>query len=213
MMGCRRPRTSAEYLLSKERLVKNGIRLLAILLIAAPVQVAPALAANNLLGVYADSTGTSACVAASGLVKCYVVLSDVSDSVGVSGWQFALRIDSGGAIFAPEFPEHSLNLEQFPRMMLGCATPVPAQNKMVLMSFSAFATGPASIYVDRLSESLPVLVSLAAAGQLRQVGYEYGGYELPVFAFGGADCPVANDSGGIVRSEDLNWGNLKASYR
>jgi hypothetical protein len=179
---------------------------------ALPIAV-PASAADNMLGVYADSTGTSACTAATGLVTCYVVLSNVSDSVGVSGWQFALRIDSGGAIFAPEFPEHSLNVEQFPRMMLGCGTPVPAQDRMVLMSFSAYANGPASIYVDRLSESLPVLVSLASTGQLRQVDYEYGGFDLPVFAFGGATCPVKNIPGGVVRSAELTWGNLKAAYR
>lgn len=183
--------------------------LLAVLLFACPC------AAVNSIGVYADSLATSPCTALPGMVTCYVVMTDVADTVGISGWQFALRIDSGGYVFSPMFPAGSINLEEFPRMLLGCATPIPQSSAVKLMSFTALPIGPTSIYIDRLSSTYPVLVVLASTGESARVTFAYGGNGAPVFAMAGAPCPPPNDplGGGVVPAANSSWGGIKAMFR
>lgn len=189
------------------------LQLLAVVLISTLVQALPVLAVNNLLGVYADSTGAIACTAETGAIACYVVVTDLSDAVGVDAWQFALSIDGAGFLFAPSLPAGSINLENFPRMRVGCAFPVAAAPVAVLLSFSAYAVGPASVYIERLSPIDPILLHVVDQDMLIQPQFAYGGSGLPVFSLGGAVCPTRNTSGGVVVVERTLWGDIKAQFR
>lgn len=172
-----------------------------------------ALAAGNLIGVYLDTVESATCESGSGPITCYVVASNVTDGQGVLGWQFALRVQGDGWIFSPIMPAQSINLELFPRMRVGCATPIPHEDRMVLMSFSAFAGGPTSVFMEPLSPTDPILILLDPDLGLVQPGFEYGGFGEPVFAMGGADCPDRNTEGGVVADEALSWGGVKSLYR
>ena len=170
-------------------------------------------ASENLVGVYSDALGDSACVSGLGPTICYVVASNVANSDGILGWQFALRIQGSGWLFAPALPPDSINIESFPRMRVGCAAPIPNADQMVLLTFSAYSSGPAHVYIDPLTPFDPALLLLASNSELVHLDFEYGGYGAPVFAMGGADCPALNTEAGVVADEQSSWGATKIRYR
>lgn len=173
----------------------------------------PVLSAVNALGVYSDSAGLVACESGSGPMTCYVLVSDVTDPVGISGWQFALRISPAGWMYSPQLPANSINLESFPRMRVGCATPLPTSTETLLLTFTAFSGSATSIYIDELAPSDPIFLIMASSSELERARFAYGGIGQPVFSMGGAACPERNVNGGVVETESASWGGVKSLYR
>jgi hypothetical protein len=173
----------------------------------------PVQSAVNAIGVYSDATGQTVCEPGAGPMTCFVMVSDVTDPVGISGWQFALRISPTGWLLSPQLPANSINLESFPRMRVGCATPLPTSTVTLLLTFTALSGSAASIYIDELAPNDPILLCMASSSELERGRFAFGGLGQPVFSMGGAACPERNVNGGVVETESASWGGVKSLYR
>ena len=170
-------------------------------------------AAPNVIGVYSDSLGTTACVDTRGLIKCYVVVSELSDPIGVGGWQFQLEASAGVSLLNESYPVSVLNMEIFPRLLVGCTEPILTDETIVLFDFHVWTKRPGSIFLRELDEQTPVAFFGAFHGDIVQFQYDFGGPSDPVFSFGGAPCPFPNQEIGFVPVQSMSWSRVKSQFR
>lgn len=168
---------------------------------------------SGTVGIFSDPYGESACTDSIGILQCYVTASSIEDSVGVSGWEFQLEADNGIVFLSHAFPVAVLNLEIFPKMIVGCSQPLPPVEYIELLTFSVYVGSPGSIYISPCTESSAVGYLAASSGEIRLFNFAFGGIGSPVFSAGGAPCPEPNEPLDFVEIEAKSIGSIKCLFQ
>lgn len=126
------------------------------------------------------------------LISGFLVLDHPSDPDGTRGWELKLSSDPNLTLISGEVLGENINVSNFPEFMVGYAdTIAPAGDKIVLATFSIFATGPGCIYISENTHSgypaiqTPVYLPCADMNSPRALGVRqdlYGGASATIGA-------------------------------
>jgi len=203
----------------KERLMKLGCFILMItpfLLFSNPVS------ADDLIGLYFDSSATDVCrqdIQVYPYVEnVYIIAQDLSCTGGLSGWEAMIDSDIGIYVSLISISGDAINILSFPRFQVGLGTTIPRAELIILATLEVVAVQSGGIYIKGLEtgslySGTPNYADGHDPSNLCVFNHRFGSNEEPALVIGMIDCPRENDTFSVSPENNTSWGSIKALYR
>ncbi len=157
---------------------------------------------SNSIGIYFDESGTKTCVDNVSsypiAMPAYLILKYVSCSGGIGGWEAYVDSDPSLSVSFVSLRGNTISFGEFPNLIVGQCTPLPADSLVVLAEFMVIAQGPGGIYLKPSISPMidgaqsPIFVFGDNPDLFALTNYAYGDSCTACSTIGDIECPVEN---------------------